>query len=146
MPGLFDRQKLFRGEKLTEAYPEGESFILYDLAVVVEDSTELIEGSIVDKVELITGREGEEPILTSTLAGAIVRLAYKNVRDAKGKPRADDLPCVAKWKRVTTKNNFDNEATVLELVAPYTGTVPKDLPPFSFPPITEEDNPLSEAA
>jgi len=141
--GLFDRQKLFRGEKLTEAYPSGQPFVLYDLAVVVEDNTDLIEGSTVDKVELVTGTvDGGEPILTSTLAGAIVRLAYGNVRDAKGKAKADDLPAIVTWKRVETKNNFDNEATVLEMVAPYEGPKPKTVPPWSFPPITNESNPL----
>lgn len=143
MPGLFDRQKLFRGEKLTEAYAEREHFVLWDLAVVVEDSTDLIEGSTVDKVELVTSRDGEEPILTSTLSGPIVRIAYKNYRDAKGKPKADDLPCVCYWQRVDTKNSFDNQATVLEMVAPYEGaSKPKSLPAFSFPPITDQDNPL----
>lgn len=142
MPGLFDRQKLFRGEKLTDAYKEGEPFILYDLAVVVEDSTTLVEGSTVDKVELITGREGEDPILTSTLSGPIVRIAYQNLRDESGKPTAEDLPAICHWKRVDTKNNWDNQATVLEMDKPYTGKVPKELPEFSFRPITEADNPL----
>lgn len=141
--GLFDRQKLFRGEKLTEAYPEGSPFVLYDLAVVVEDSSELIEGSTVDKVELVTGDvKGGAPILTSTLSGPIVRIAMQNTRDAKGKSKADDLPCVCRWKRVDTKNNFDNQATVLEMVSPYTGEVPKYDLPFSFTPITVESNPL----
>lgn len=140
--GLFDRQKLFRGEKLTDAYPEGERFVLYDLAVVVEDSTDLIEGSTVDKAELVTGKPDEEPILTSTLSGPIVRLAYQNLRGKNGKPVADDLPAIVFWKRVDTKNSFDNQATVLEMEEPYTGKVPTKVPPFSFPPITEADNPL----
>lgn len=141
--GLFDRQKLFRGEKLTDAYPEGSPFVLYDLAVVVEDSAELIEGSTVDKVELVTGNVGENAcILTSTLSGPIVRIAMQNTRDAKGKSKADDLPCVCLWKRVDTKNNFDNQATVLEMVEPYTGDIPKAWPMFSFTPITVESNPL----
>lgn len=142
MPGLFDKQKLYRGERLVEAYQEGEHFILYDLALVVENSKELIEGSTVDKVELVTGREGEPPILTSTLANAIVRVARGNLRDAKGKPKADDLPAVCYWKRVDTTNSFENQATVLELVEPYTGELPKSYPAWSFSPITMDDNPL----
>jgi hypothetical protein len=140
--GLFDRQKLFRGEKLTELFPEREPFILYDLAVVIEDSNQIVEGSTVDKVELIVGKEGEPPVLASTLSKAIRDLAYNNVRNKNGKPTADDLPAVCCWKKVETKNSYDNLATVLDMLSPYTGKVTGEFPEFSFKPITVDDNPL----
>lgn len=139
--GLFDRQKLFNGEKLTDLFSEGETFALLDMAVVVEGSTEMLEGSTVDKTELIVLKDGK-PVLASTLSGPIKTLASQNVRDSKGKPKADDLPANVSWKRVDTKNSYDNQATVLTFHSPYTGDIPKELPAFSFTPITVEDNPL----
>jgi hypothetical protein len=142
--GLFDHQKLFRGQKLTDYVSEGEVFVLYDLAVVAEGNTELVPGSTVDKTELVVAKDGDQlqPVLVSTLSGPIRDLAYKNVRDKKGDPVADDLPCTAVWKRVDTKNNFENQATVLDMIDVHVGKAPSAVPAFSFPPITMEDNPL----
>lgn len=151
--GLFDRQRLYGGKRLQEEFEQSEPFVLWDLAVVAEGMRLPDESGKVDKVELIVSRNEQDPFVVSTLSGPIRDLAYANVRDKKGKPKADDLPCVAHWEVVETKRSREakskggqgfNDAVVLVMESPYTGPA-RDLPAFTFTPITEEDNPLLEA-
>lgn len=143
--GLFDKQKLYGGLKMQEELGEGEQFILWDLAVVAEgvqlpDSTDTV-----DKTELIVSREKEadKPFIVTTLSGPIRDMGYQNLRDSKGKPLADDLPCIAHWSKVETKRQL-SPAVVLQMDKPHTGKLPNDMPVFSFTPITQDQNPLLE--
>lgn len=149
MTELFARQRKFAGERLV-SLNEGEPFILYDFAVVLENDHDLVPESPkgVDKTELIIGLPPEgTPMLYSTLSGPIRDLAYLNVRDKKGKPTATDLPAMVCYKKVETKRSRESgfsEAVVLEFVAPYVDPQGKDreLPAWSFQPITSDSNPL----
>lgn len=146
--GLFDKQRLYGGKRMQEELPEGEAFILWDLAVVAE-GVELPDSSdTVDKTELIVSRESEpdKPFIVTTLSGPIRDMGYQNLRDTKGKPLADDLPCLCHWEKVETKRAL-SPAVVLVMERPYDKVkVPfGDFPPFSFAPITQDTNPLVAA-
>lgn len=94
--GMWDRQRLLGGARLTETYKEDESFVLRDLSIVGE--VEVEEGKLAPKVELLTSPM-EDPsrlITVGTLSKAITELAEQE--RASG-----DLPVVCHWTRVETK-------------------------------------------
>lgn len=146
--GLFDKDRLLGGNRLTDTFKQDEPFILFDLACISE-AVPMKDGDNADKSELIVGNVDKDGNLkgdiykVGTLSTPIAALAKTNLRGADGKPvDTDDLPSIVCWTKVPTPN-YPSDAVVLSFLAPADKVaMPKDLPPFVLPPITEDQNPL----
>lgn len=94
--GMWDRQRLLGGPRLTQEIEKGESFILWDLSVVGD--VEVEEGKTTPKAELTVSRlsSPDESFQVGTLSKAIVELAAIDRQEG-------DLPVVAHWEEVETK-------------------------------------------
>ena len=97
--GLWDRQVLLGGLRLTEVFNEGEDFILWDLEHV--GVVDIGDGSQAEKTALTvsTLEKPGEKFTVGTLARAIHEMAVAERADG-------DLPAVVKWTRVETKREL----------------------------------------
>lgn len=111
--GMWDRQRLLGGERLTESYQEDESFILRDLRIVGE--VEVEEDKSAPKCELVTSPldDPSRTLIVGTLSKAICELAEQD--RAEG-----DLPVVCHWTRVETKRK-QQPAVVIMAESPFKG-------------------------
>lgn len=112
---MFDKDRLYGGDRLDETFTEDERFILWGAEVLQEpvpteigDATKTI--LLVSKLESPT-----EKFPVGTLASAIADKA----RDAE----ESDFPAVVKYHHVPSSKEGQADAAVISLVEPYTDGV-----------------------
>jgi hypothetical protein len=111
--GIWERDRLFGGERLADAYEPDQPFVLIDLEVVGQievDKTDADKKA--DKTELQTfDLNSGELRLIGTLSGPIADMARMD-------RSPDDLPAVVCWESVPSDRG--NDANVLRYVRPLT--------------------------
>ena len=115
--GMWERQRLLGGDRLTDEYAQHESFILWDIAVVGDIPVgEDDDGNprYAKKVELTTSHmeSPDDKKAVGALGAALVSLAEE--------PQVDgDLPAVVHWDTAETKRKLQ-PALVLVAERQYT--------------------------
>lgn len=124
--GMFDKDRVFGGDRLDEEFEDGIPFLLLDAEVVAEGIDTGNDLPPASKTMLIVAHlkggnpggpvEGE-PKVVGTLASAIAD---------KVRLKSDgDLPAVVETQTVPSKDAGRNDAKVLQWVAAWDGDVPK---------------------
>jgi hypothetical protein len=117
--GMFDKDRLYGGDRLDETFQFGDTFILHSVEVLEEPvPTEV--GDATKTILTVSKRDNPgEQFKVGTLASAIAEKA----REAE----ASDFPAVVKYHQVTSEK-WGTEAAVISLVEPYDAA--KDEVPF----------------
>lgn len=108
--GMFDKDRLYGGERLDQTFEYGDSFILWGVEVLAEPvPTEVGQAT---KTFLTVSRLDSpgEQFKVGTLASAIADKA----REAE----ESDFPAIVKFEKVTSEK-WGTDAAVISLVEPY---------------------------
>lgn len=108
--GMFDKDRLYGGERLDQTFAFGDTFILWGVEVLAEPvPTEV--GNATKTILTVSRKDAPgEQFKVGTLASAIADKA----RDAE----ESDFPAVVKYEQVTSEK-WGTEAAVISLVEPY---------------------------
>lgn len=116
--GLFDKDRAF-GRRLDAEFKVGEAFVLYAIEPDEEPLTVPSTGEVVDRarldvqhLDLRTMAAIGPRIVVKSIAAPIVALAAQEADEG-------ELPAVVALERVAVRE-YENEATVLRFIAPYT--------------------------
>ncbi len=118
--GMFDKDKLYGGERMDDHFNTGDEFILWGAQVLPDKIPTSVGDARKTLLQVSRTTDPELVFIVGTLASAIA--------DKANEADPSDFPAVVKLAKVPS--SFDNEATVIQFVAEWEGKKPKTLPGF----------------
>jgi hypothetical protein len=114
--GMFDKDRLYGGERLDQRFELGDEFILWGVEVMPDAVPTELGDATKTVLEVSTKDNPEERFKVGTLASAIAEKA----KDAE----PTDFPAIVRYEKVPGR--FDSDAAVISFVALHNA----DKPPF----------------
>lgn len=108
--GMFDKDRLYGGERLDETFSFGDTFIVWGVEVLPDPVPTEVGNATKTILEVSKRDAPADRFKVGTLASAIAEKA----REAE----ASDFPAVVKYHQVTSEK-WGTEAAVISLVEPY---------------------------
>jgi len=108
--GMFDKDRLYGGERLDKWCEPGDRFILWGVEIVDEPVPTSVGNAIKTLLKVSTLDAPENQTIVGTLASAIAEKA----KDAE----ESDFPAVVEFQKVHSQE-YNTEAAVIQFVEPY---------------------------